>query len=141
MDSPGEAERVVKLSHSHTHTHTLSHTVTHVCTHLKLHKATRLCRIYYHHLVLLAIAIEMAIYAQILYFPPRIYNDEMHFTDRTIKAVLHMLRTSKLRASLCSRLRECKIPRCCSGFTAELLRVRFFTNPQKHHTSTKKRPN
>lgn len=48
-------------SHPHTYTHT-------VCTHLKLHKATRLCRIYYHYLVLLAIiAIQVAIYVQILY--------------------------------------------------------------------------
>lgn len=34
--------------------------------HLKLHKATRLCRIYYCYLVLLAIVIEVAIYVQIL---------------------------------------------------------------------------
>lgn len=77
MDRPVQAERGLKFlfrplrshsrTHTYTHKHTLIHTVTYVCMHLKLHKATRLCRIYYHHLVLLAIAIEMAIYVQILY--------------------------------------------------------------------------
>lgn len=74
MDSPVQAERGLKFlfrpsghAHTHTHKHTFIHTVTYVCMHLKLHKATRLCRIYYHYLVLLAIAIEMAIYVQILY--------------------------------------------------------------------------
>lgn len=120
LDSPVEAERVLKFlcrsGHSliHTHTHTLIHAVTYVCMHLKLHKATRLCRIYYHHLVLLTIAIEMAIYVQILYFSPRIYNDEMHLTDKTIKAV-HVFSTPKVRASLYSCLHECKI-QCSSTY-------------------------
>lgn len=96
MDNPAQAERGLKFlfrpsghtrthAHTHIHKHALIHTVTYVCMHLKLHKATRLCRIYYHHLVLLAIAIEMAIYVQILYvsfFFLRIYNDEMHYTDK-----------------------------------------------------------
>lgn len=62
----------------------------------------------------------------------------MQFTDKTIKAV-HTLSTSNLRASLYSRLRECKIQRCSSDATAALSRLHVLINRQKHHTSTKKK--
>lgn len=73
MDSPVQAERELKFlfrpfGHTHTRKHTHPHSYSDIHLYaLKLHKATRLCRIYYHYLVSLAIAIEMAIYVQILY--------------------------------------------------------------------------
>lgn len=103
---------------------------------LKPHEATRLCRIYYHHLVSLARAIDMAIYVQILYLSPRMYNDEMHFTDKTIKAV-HMLSTSNVRAPPGSS--RVQTPMLLHDFMAELQQVHFFITQQKHHISTEKR--